>query len=319
MSLVAALLLGSNPELNPALPIQTYVEAPGPSGPLKGTMLFPADAGAPVVIMIPGSGPVDRDGNIPQTVKAASLKLLAEGLAAHGVASVRIDKRGMYESAAATPDPNAVTIGDYAADVQNWISAIRQETGAKCLWVLGHSEGGLVALAAGRDRSDICGILLVSAMGRPYGAVLKEQLQANPANAPLLDQALSAIAELEAGRHVDAAGLHPALLPLFNPAVQDFLIDAMALDPATLMASFDKPVLILQGERDIQVSVEDAQLLKQANPSAKLVLLPDTNHVLKTVSSEDRRVNIATYADPSLPLAPKVVSTIADFVISSGR
>jgi pimeloyl-ACP methyl ester carboxylesterase len=319
MSLLAALLLASSPVVSPTMPIQTYVEAAGPSGSLKGTMLSPSKAGPPVILMVPGSGPVDRDGNSPQGLKAASLRLLAEGLAANGIATVRIDKRGMYASGAATPDANAVTISGYAADVQSWATSIRHQTGAKCIWVLGHSEGGLVALAAGRAGSDICGLVLVSAAGRPIGAVLAEQLKANPANAPILDQALSAIAELEAGRHVDPAKLSPALLPLFRPAVQNFLIDEMALDPAKLIASFHKPVLILQGERDIQVSVEDAQLLKQANPAAKLVLLPDTNHVLKTVSSDDRGTNVATYADPSLPLAPNVVSSIADFVNSGGQ
>ena len=319
MSLLAALLLAANPAGSPAMPVQTYIEAAGPAGPLKGTMLAPSKAGVPIILMIPGSGPVDRDGNSPQGLKAASLRLLAEGLAANGIATVRADKRGMYASAGATPNANAVTISSYADDVHSWTTSIKRQTGVKCVWVLGHSEGGLVALAAGRNPSDICGLVLVSTAGRPIGAVLAEQLKSNPANAPILDRALSAVAALEAGQHVDPTTLHPALLPLFRPAVQDFLIDEMALDPAKLIASFHRPVLILQGERDIQVGVEDARLLKQANLQAKLVLLPDTNHVLKTVASDDRGANVATYADPSLPLAPGVVSNIAAFVSSGGQ
>ena len=298
--------------------VQTYVEAPGPNGPLKGTMLSPGKD-APIVLMIPGSGPTDRDGNNTHGLKAAPMKLLAEGLAASGIATVRIDKRGMYASAGAIPDPNAVTIKDYAADVHSWIGAIRRTTGATCIWVLGHSEGGLVALAAGQDRSNICGLILVSTAGRPIGQVLEDQLKSNPANAPLLDQALSTIAELEAGRHVDVKNLDPALMPLFHPAVQDFLISEMAIDPAKLVAAFRKPMLILQGERDIQVSVQDAQLLKQADQAAKLVLLPDANHVLKQVFSNDRGANVATYSDPSLPLVPDVVPAITKFVRSSAR
>jgi pimeloyl-ACP methyl ester carboxylesterase len=319
MNLLAALLLSASSTAAPAIPVQIEISAPGPAGALKGTLLSPSDKGAPVVLMIPGSGAVDRDGNSPQGLKAASLRLLAEGLAGHGIASVRIDKRGMYGSAAATPDANAVTISGYAADVHSWVESVRLRTGAKCVWVLGHSEGGLVALAAGRDGTDICGLVLVSVAGRPIGAVLSEQLKSNPANAPILDQALSAIAALEAGRHVDPAPLDPALLPLFRPAVQDFLIDEMALDPTKLIASFHKPVLILQGERDIQIGVEDARLLKGANPAAKLVFLPDTNHVLKTVTSDDRGANIATYANPGLPLAPEIVSSIVEFVKAASR
>jgi len=78
-------------------------------------------------------------------------------------------------------------------------------------------------------------------------------------------------------------------------------------------------VLILQGERDLQVSVADAERLKQAAPQAKLVLLPNTNHVLKTVTTADPRANGATYMDPSLPLAPGVVDAVANFVVPSAK
>jgi fermentation-respiration switch protein FrsA (DUF1100 family) len=108
-------------------------------------------------------------------------------------------------------------------------------------------------------------------------------------------------------------------MPLFAPEVQGFLINVFSYDPARLISTVSKPVLIMQGKRDIQISVADAERLKQAAPGAKLVLLPDTNHVLKTVSSDDRRANGATYADPSLPLAPNVVDTVVSFVTSATR
>ncbi|GBQ58156.1 hydrolase [Acidomonas methanolica] len=317
MILLAALLSAATaaaPTQAPP-PVESFLEAPGPTGPLKGTMLSPGK-NAPVVLMIPGSGATDRDGNNPHGMKAATLKLLAEGLATRGIATLRIDKRGTFASAGAVPDGNAVTIEDYAADVHSWIGSVRHATGARCVWVLGHSEGGLVALVAGKEDAAICGLILVSTPGRPMGQVLAEQLKSNPANAPILGQALAALSTLEAGRHVDVDTLNPALFPLFRPAVQNFLIDALAIDPTRLLAGFHKPVLIMQGERDLQVGVKDAALLKQADPAATLVLLPDTNHVLKPVASDDRRANVATYADPGLPLAPGVVPAIADFVLS---
>ncbi len=295
------------------------MEARGPLGPLKGTLLAPARAGAPVVLIVPGSGPTDRDGNNPMGVNAAPYKLLAQDLAARGVATVRIDKRGMFGSAKAVADANAVTIPDYVSDVHSWVGAIRRTTGAPCVWVLGHSEGGLVALAAGQggsgsEAANICGLLLVATPGRPLGQVLRDQLRANPANAPILDQALAAITRLEGGARVDLASLHPALHPLFNEAVQGFLVSAFALDPARLIAAYSKPVLVLQGERDLQVGVQDARLLAQANPAAQLVLLPDTNHVLKAVLTDDPAANMATYANPGQPLAPGVVDAIVRVV-----
>jgi hypothetical protein len=113
--------------------------------------------------------------------------------------------------------------------------------------------------------------------------------------------------------------MNPALMPLFRPQVQSFLIDAFSYDPAKLIATLSMPVLIMQGRRDIQVGVADAERLKQAAPKSELILLPDTNHVLKSVTSDDRRANAATYADPSLPLAPGVTDAIVDFVAAATK
>ena len=275
--LATLLLLAATVAATPSATTQTFVQAPGPLGPLKGTMLAPAAGGAPMVLIIPGSGPTDRNGNNPLGVRAATYRLLAEGLAQRSIGTVRIDKRGMFGSRTAVADGNAVTIGDYATDTKSWITAIRKLTGVPCVWVLGHSEGGLVALVSAQNAPDICGLVLVSAAGRPLGEVLREQLRSNPANAPIIDQAMAAIDGLEAGKHVDISTMTPALMPLFAPQVQGFLISVFSYDPAKLIASINKPVLILQGKRDMQVGVADAEQLKQAAPAAKLVLLDDTN------------------------------------------
>lgn len=291
------------------------LEAPGPEGPLKGTLLTPADRPATAAaIIIPGSGPTDRDGNNPMGLAAASYRLLAEALAPAGVATVRIDKRGMFGSAGAVADANNVTIPSYAEDIGAWAKAMRAATGAQCVWLIGHSEGGLVAMQAAQTKADICGLVLVAVPGRPLGTVIREQLAANPANGFLLEQANAAIDALEAGERVDAAKLHPALMGLFNPAVQGFLISTFALDPAALIARTGKPVLIVQGTSDIQVNMADAERLAKAAPSAELAVLADVNHVLKSVPAGDRSANIASYGKPDLPLAQGVAETIAAFI-----
>ena len=289
------------------------ITAPGPKAPLAGTLL---DAGpaSPVVLMIPGSGPTDRDGNNPLGVAAAPYRLLAEALAQKGVSSVRVDKRGLGESKAAVANGNDVTIGDYAADTHSWVESIRARTKAKCVWVLGHSEGALVALASAQQPQGICGVVLVSGAGRKLSDVIREQLRANPANAPVLDSAMAALDSLDKGERVDVAGMHPALQKLFAPQVQGFLIDMFRHDPAKLAGALKVPLLIVQGEHDIQVSVADAHALAAAQPKAKLVLIPTMNHVLKDVASDDRQANLATYADPSLPVDTTLVDSIASFV-----
>lgn len=295
-------------------PIEVPVEAPGPHGALAGTMLRSSDDRGPVALIIPGSGPTDRDGNNPAGVTAASYRLLAEGLAAQGITTVRIDKRGMFGSSAAVPDPNAVTIADYVSDTAAWVNVIRKQTGASCVWLIGHSEGGLVSLAAAQELDNLCGLILVAAPGRPMGDVIRQQLRANPANAPFIEAADAAIDRLNSGQKVDASSLPQPLLPLFSPAVQDYLISAFALDPADLAARVELPMLIVQGDKDLQVPVEDAKRLKAANPAAILEILPGVNHVLKDVASDSPADNLATYNMPDLPLAEGIVATIADFM-----
>ncbi len=272
-----------------------------------------------MMLIIPGSGPTDRDGNNPLGLKSSTYRLIAEGLAARGIGTVRIDKRGMFGSRAAVADANAVTIDDYVNDVEAWTAAIRKQTGAACVWLLGHSEGGLVALAAAQKAADVCGLVLVATAAEPLGEVLRQQLRANPANAPILDQAMAAIDALEAGKRADVNGMNPALLPLFAPQLQGFLVNAFSYDPAKLIAAVDKPVLIIQGARDMQVGVADAERLKAAAPKAELMLLPEANHVLKIVASDDRRANALTYSNPNLPLAPGVVDAIVNFVAAAAN
>ena len=267
-----------------------------------------------MIVIFPGSGPTDRDGNSPLGITAASYRLLAESLAKRGISTVRIDKRGMFGSKAAIANGNDVTIAAYAADAHAWAKAARAATGAKCVWLLGHSEGSLVALAAGQDRRNLCGVISVSGVGRKFGTVIRDQLTSNPANAPILAPALAALDRLEQGQRVDGATLLAPLQPLFGEAVQPYLIALMAQDPARLAASLKLPLLIVQGDRDLQVNVADANALAAAQPKARLVVLPGVNHVLKNVATTDRAANIATYANPSLPVSTAVVDAVASFV-----
>ncbi|WP_281074836.1 hypothetical protein [Klebsiella quasivariicola] len=147
------------------------------------------------------------------------------------------------------------------------------------------------------------------------GEVLRGQLRANRENEILLKQAMPIIDALEHRRRVDITNKHPALQKLFNPAVQGFLINTFSYHPGHLISNISKPVLVLQGQRDLQVEVTDARLHKAANPQASLVMLPSMNHVMKEVASDDRKANIASYAEPALPLAPGLIDSIEHFLI----
>ena len=282
----------------------------GGRAPLHGSLLSPPNAHGAAVLIIAGSGPTDRDGNVNiPGVRPNTYKLIAEGLAAEGIVSLRFDKRIVAASAAAAGPESELRLSTYVDDAVAWTTFLRRQPGVTCVILLGHSEGALIAPLAAQ-KTPVCGVISVSGMGRTFDVVLTEQLNAALPDAMKPD-AFKVLAELKAGRTVDDPP--PALAALFRPSVQPYLISELNVDPAVELAKVKAPVLIVQGETDLQVSVTDAQALKAARPDAKLVLAPGVNHVLK-LAPLDRAANLATYADPNLPLAPGVLPPIVAFV-----
>lgn len=310
MMLTAMLLAAAAPQVE-------QVTVPGPQGPLAGTLTL-AEGKGPAVVIIPGSGPTDRDGNSPLGITAGSYRLLADALAEKGVSSVRIDKRGMFGSRAAVADPNDATMAGYADDARAWARLAAKRTGNRCAWLVGHSEGGVVALQAAQSADGICGVVLIASPGRPLGDVMRAQFRANPANAPILDAALGMLDAVQQGRTVDPATLPAPLGQMFPTGSQRYLSGVIAVDPAKLAATATVPVTIVQGDADLQVSVvEDAKRIAAANPQATLTVVPGVNHVLKAVGT-DRLANQRSYADSSLPIAAEVVDAVVGAVTPAG-
>jgi fermentation-respiration switch protein FrsA (DUF1100 family) len=285
------------------------VTTAGPKGPLAATLIDPGKQ-APALILIPGSGPTDRDGNNVMGVSGGIYRRLAEQLAARGVATLRIDKRGMFGSKAAIADANAVTIADYAADVHGWATFMRARDKIAC------GSRGIARAASSRSppRSGRKGFAASSCSPRPDGRLEISFAQLKPKLPPeMFASAEAAITRLEQRQRVDPASVPAPLAPLFNTAVQGYMIDLMAQDPVKLAAATRLPMLIVQGETDIHVGVDDARALAAAHPGAKLVLIPGINHLWRKAPA-DPAANAATYRDASIPVDPAVATAIARFV-----
>lgn len=287
------------------------VSIPGPEGPLRGTLEAPA-SGDPraAVLILPGSGPTDRNGNAGPHYRTDLYRHLAGELAGRGVATLRIDKRGVGGSARAVADGNAVTLAGYASDAAGWAAFLARRTGRDCVWLLGHSEGGLVALkTAASTSAPVCGLMLLATPGRPVGDVLRTQLR-RMSHGEVLQWALGAVDSLEQGRRVDTADMHPGLAPIFRDEVQDYLIDLLAHDPAAMLRAHAGPVLILQGEADVQVGADDARRLAEVRPDARLVMLPGVHHDMRTFDAAG-----PWRPDPDRGLDARVVAAISRFVL----
>ncbi|KAF0865408.1 alpha/beta hydrolase [Pseudomonas sp. LD120] len=279
-------------------------------GELYGSMLLPkSEQPVPVVLIISGSGPTDRDGNNPDGGRNDSLKRLAWVLAKHNIASVRYDKRGVAASLAATPDERNLTLDAYVADAVAWGQKLKADPRFGQLIVLGHSEGALIASLAAPSLH-AAGVISLSGTARPVDQVLRQQLSYHLPPA-LIVRSNELLDSLKAGK-IDA-DVPPQLQIIFRPSVQPYLITLFREDPAAAFARLKMPALIIQGSNDIQVSVDDARVLKAAKPDARLVVIEGMNHVLRIVPNDLKR-QLASYKDPQLPLAAELGSSIIGFI-----
>ena len=281
------------------------------SGKLYGSLLLPkSDKPVPVVLIIAGSGPTDRNGNNSFGGTNDSLKKLAWRLAQNNIASVRFDKRGVAQSLPAAPDERMLNLDQYVSDAVAWGHLLNNDPRFGKLFVLGHSEGALIASLAA-PRMDASGVISIAGTARPVGQVLREQLQRNNLPPALLQRSFELIHSLENGRTDNNV---PADLEVvFRPSVQPYLISLLRHDPTAAFAALKMPALIVQGTHDIQVDVNDARLLKAAKPDAQLQLVDGMNHVMRIVPMDIKR-QIQSYNDPNPPLSRELERAIVQFI-----
>jgi pimeloyl-ACP methyl ester carboxylesterase len=284
---------------------------------LAGTMTRPAAATGPVpvVLIIAGSGPTDRDGNNAMGLRTDTYKKLAWDLAARGIASVRYDKRGLGGSSVlASSSP--VTFDDFADDAVAGARALAADRRFSRVVLIGHSEGAGLATRAANRGAPVAGVVMMAGLGRPFRAVLHEQL------AGRMDAA--GVAEFE--RLMDAylgdgpmPEIRTELRVLFPPSARRFVQTAVAIDPAGEARRLRVPLLVLQGATDIQVRVADAEALRAARPDADVRIIPAANHLFVPAERADAAAQAATYTDPTLPLVPELVPAVVGFVMRVAR
>src|SRR6266702_485601 len=258
------------------------------TGTLHGTFDLPnGTAPCPVVVIIAGSGPTDRDGN-QALMKNDSLKLLGQALATRGIAALRYDKRGIAESAAAAPREEDLRFLRVA--------------------LIGHSEGSLIGMLAAKQ-TKVDAFVSLAGSSRTASALIRDQLNTKLATA-LKAKSGEILDELVAGRTVTE--VPKELTALYRPSVQPYLISWFKYDPVREIAAREVPVLVVQGTADLQISVDDAKKLAAAKKGAQLRLIDGMNHVLKhaTLPAEQR----AAYTDPSLPIKSEAVEEIIAFL-----
>jgi pimeloyl-ACP methyl ester carboxylesterase len=280
------------------------------TGTIAGTLTRPPQAGrCPVVLIIAGSGPVDRDGNTQPYLRTDAYRLLARALAGHGIASVRYDKRAIGASAAAMKSESDLRFDDYVGDAAAWVAKLRGDGQFARIAIAGHSEGSLIGMIAAQ-RAPVDAFVSLEGAGYPAADVLRMQLAPQLAGAPDLAAASARILEALLAGRVDADV--PVLLgALYRPSVQPYLISWFRYDPRAEIAKVPASVTVVQGTADFQVPVDHGEALAAAHPGSALVLVPGMSHVLKAADKMAREQQIQTvYVDPSIPLDPAVTEAV---------
>lgn len=284
-----------------------------PTGEIHGMLLMPdGEEPCPLVIIIAGSGATDMNGNtIGSELQNNSLKMLAEGLAAKGIASLRYDKRGIGKSTAAVASEEELRFEHYIDDAAAWADMFSSDKRFNTIAIAGHSEGSLIGMVAAQKSKAVKAYISIAGCGRPSHEVIEEQLQRQPEQ--IQREAAAINKELIEGRIVENVPVY--LSVLYRKSVQPYLISWFRYNPAKEIAKLKIPVLIIHGDKDIQVSVEEAERLYAARIFSSYHVIENMNHVLKHCESTDMLIQTTTYQDPALPVKQELIEHIARFLL----
>jgi hypothetical protein len=275
-------------------------------GAIDAVLTVPPDVDhPPVALLIAGSGTTDHDGNGPQ-VRPATLKKLSEQLLARKIATLRYDKRGAGGWKPEFGRPEDFRFKDFVDDAVSLVNYLRSSGKFSKVVVIGHSEGGLVAILTAR-RVPIDRLVLLAAAARKQGELVKSQLEKSvPPDiyAPIA----KAIDAIMAGQIVDPPPPGLSIAPSMQPGIAS----AFNEDPIDPLKQITVPTLIIGGGRDRQVARVDFAALSAASPVAKTLWLPDMNHVLVDVA--DEADDIKAYNDAERPLDSAMIDAVANFI-----
>jgi len=283
---------------------------------LSGTLTFPRGKPPfPAVLLIAGSGPVDRNENVPQGIKLNTFSELAQRLAECGFAVLRYDKRGVGKSGG---DFASSGLYELVADAQSALEflAAQPEINSKKIALLGHSEGGTIACMVAAQNPIASALVLMATPARSLVELVKEQITylyliSGVKDSRVIQEAIAQqekIFEALAQGKKDVEGVP---IPLWK-----WWKDYLYFNPQEWFQKIRIPTLILQGEKDYQVKTEDAlkiaAILKQNGVTYELAILPNLDHLFRPVKGEFSSPE--EYLDTSRTIPQEVFQKICTFL-----
>lgn len=266
---------------------------------LPGTLTF-LEGKTPLIIWVHGSGGVNRDGNQPQYIKQ-----FREEINKKKISFFSYDKRTANPKNATFLKEDGVLIKDFVTDVVEVVNHFKNDNRFSEIILIGHSQGSLIAMLAAENTAKY---ISIAGAGETIDKTLIRQLTNQSAAIGKLTQ--SYFKELKETGEIK--NIDPNLASIFSKPNQPFWKSWMELDPTKEIKNINVPILILNGDKDIQVPIVDAEKLKKANSSAKLVVIKNMNHILKDIQKEED--NLLSYSNPNFIISEQLIQTIVEFV-----
>lgn len=278
---------------------------------LKGSMFMPIkpNAKTDLVILLSGSGPTDKNGN-QKGIENNSLLYLSEALANNNIAAFSFDKRTVVLSKDKTANEQDMKFDDLINDTKDVITYFKNKKQFRRIIIAGHSEGSLVGMVASLGTADA--FISIAGPGKSIDETIVEQITKQ---APTLkEEVVSGMESLKKG--VTFEPKNPMLASIFRPSVQPYMISWIKFNPSIEIKKLKIPVLLINGTKDLQVTVTDAELLKAAKPDAQIEIITNMNHVFKNIKTDDTAENIASYSNPATENIPELIFVINRFIKS---
>jgi len=291
---------------------ETPIVLKTPNGEIHGLLCIPIQENKSlnnnkfkVALIIAGSGPTDQNGNNP-SMQNNSLMYLAHQLAINQIASVRYDKRGIASSSAAGKKEEELRFDDYVNDAKLWVNLLNADPRFSQTIVIGHSEGSLIGMMAADSAKQF---ISIAGSGIAADVLIKKQLSQQ--TKAVQDLCFPFIDSLKAGKFLK--NVDPSLYSLFRPSVQGYMISWFKYNPAIEISKLNIPILLLQGDKDLQVYVENVKILDSNSRSAKVYIIPKMNHILKIIEG-DQTENFASYSISTQAISSFMIDCIVAFV-----
>ncbi|MGK0414641.1 MAG: pimeloyl-ACP methyl ester carboxylesterase [Polaribacter sp.] len=266
---------------------------------LPGTLTFSSDK-QPLIIWVHGSGGVNRDGNQPQYINQ-----FRNEINKNNIAFFSYDKRTSNPKNATFLQEDGVLITDFVSDVKEVVNYFKNDSRFTEIILAGHSQGSLIAMLT---LNNVDKYISIAGAGETIDKTLVRQVTAQSADfRKLTENYLRELKETGEIKQVD-----PNLMSLFAPQNQPFLASWIALNPLEEIKKVTIPALIINGNKDLQVQVLDAENLKKAKPDAQLVIIKNMNHVLKNI--ENDADNMKSYMSADFSISKQLIQTIVEFV-----